>query len=173
VLVPAQWGFPTETSRLLINARVESASRRPAFRDAFRSRRCLVPADGFYEWRHDENRRGQPFWFHHDDGSLLLMAGIYTPDEHPAFTILTMAANDVVSPVHDRMPVVLSAAAARRWLEDPRFDPASHAARAELGRDLIATPVSSRVNSAAYDGPDCLSPPDEKESLGRQLRLLD
>jgi putative SOS response-associated peptidase YedK len=174
LLVPAKWGFPTDTSRLLINARLESVARKPAFRDAFRSRRCLVPADGFYEWRHQEDRRGQPFWFHHADGSLLLMAGVYTSGDQPAFTILTMAANDVVSAVHDRMPVVLSPQAARRWLQDPRFDPAAHAARAELGRDLVATPVSSRVNSTAYDGPECLSPPGPEEAtLTRQLRLLD
>jgi len=186
-MIPAKWGFPTDTSRLLINARVETVAKRPAFRDAYRGRRCLVPADGFYEWRHQNGRRGEPFWYHHADGSLLLMAGIYqhgdpgrvpkpprdelrsaepsaahavTAGAHPAFTILTMPANDVVAPAHDRMPVVLSPEGARAWLDDPRFDPASSAARPHLGRGLVATPVSTRVNSAAYDGPECLSPPD-------------
>jgi putative SOS response-associated peptidase YedK len=160
LVVPAKWGFPTDTSRLLINARVETVAKRPAFRDAYRDRRCLVPADGFYEWRHESGRRGEPFWYHHADGSLLLMAGVFTGGAHPAFTILTMPANDVVAPAHDRMPVVLSPEAARAWLDDPRFDPASSAVRLQLGRDLVARPVSTRVNSAAYDGPECLAPPD-------------
>lgn len=177
VLAPARWGFPTasvegQSTRLLINARVETAARRPAFRDAYRQRRCLVPADGFYEWRRKDGRR-EPFWYHHADGSLLVMAGVFTSLEAPAFTILTMPANDVVAPVHDRMPVVLSPAAARAWLDDPRYDPTSSAARPELGRDLVATPVSSRVNSTAHDDPGCQAPPDPVEpQSSRQLRLL-
>jgi len=197
LVVPAKWGFPTsfrepsegsrtlprrapgggatprprETSQLLINARVETAARRPAFRDAYRGRRCLVPADGFYEWRAGQDQR-LPSWYHHADGSLLLMAGLYTSASRPAFTILTMPANDVVAPAHDRMPVVLSPEAARAWLEDPRFDPTAASVRRELGRDLVATPVSTRVNSTAYDGPECLEPP-KPEAPPRQLTLLD
>jgi len=182
----------------MINARLETAARLPSFRDAYRGRRCVVPADGFYEWRHEGGRRGEPFWYHHADGSLLLMAGLYqdgdpqsvpkpprdelrsaepssahaiTAADRPAFTILTMAANDVVSPAHDRMPVVLSPEAARAWLEDPRFDPASAAVRAQFGRDLVATPVSTRVNSAAHDGPECLEPPGPATAPA-QLSLL-
>jgi putative SOS response-associated peptidase YedK len=181
VIVPAKWGFPTDTSRLLINARYETAAKRPAFRDAFRSRRCVVPADGFYEWRHDQSagkKRGEPFWYHHADGSLLLMAGVYTIGEggggRPAFTILTMPANDVVAPAHDRMPVVLSPEAAHAWLENPRFDPASPAARDSLGQGLVARAVSARVNATTHDDPDCLAPPsDEPEPPPRQLRLVD
>jgi putative SOS response-associated peptidase YedK len=101
------------------------------------------------------------------------MAGIFNASSgKPAFTILTMPANEVVSPAHDRMPVVLSPEAARAWLEDPRFDPTAPATERDLGRDLIATPVSMRVNSAAYDGPECLEPPGP-ETPARQLRLLD
>jgi putative SOS response-associated peptidase YedK len=172
VLMPAQWGFPTNTSRLLINARAETAASRPAFRDAYRGRRCLVPADGFYEWRKD-GKKSQPFWFHHPDGHLLLMAGVFTAAEKPAFTILTMAANDVVSPAHDRMPVVLSEEGARAWLEDPKLDLLG---RRDLGLDLVATPVSTIVNSAAYDGPECLEPPREDPEPPpphKQLRLID
>jgi len=174
VIVPAQWGFPTsEGSRLLINARYETAAKRPAFRDAYRGRRCIVPADGFYEWRHAEpKKRGEPFWYHYPDGKLLLMAGVFTADEKPAFTILTMPANEIVSPAHDRMPVVLSPEGARRWLEDPRFD--LRGRTAELGRDLVATPVSTRVNSTANDDPACLDPPgSEPERPDPQLRLID
>jgi putative SOS response-associated peptidase YedK len=181
LLVPAKWGFATTTSRLLINARYETASRRPAFRDAWRARRCIVPADGFYEWRHEPSKAGkskrtsQPFWYHHADGSLLLMAGVYEIEgRRPAFTILTMPANEVVAAAHDRMPVVLSPDAARAWLEDPRFDPTAPAARASLGQGLVAQEVSAHVNSATHDDPACLDPPsNEPPPPLKQLRLLD
>jgi putative SOS response-associated peptidase YedK len=182
LLVPARWGFPTATSRLLINARVETAARVPTFRDAFRTRRCLVPADGFYEWRRQDGRR-LPIWYHHADDRLLLMAGLFTSTlgpgvPRPAFTILTMPANDVVAPTHDRMPVVLSPDAARAWLEDPRFDPSAPAAWGGFGHDLLATPVSTRVNAASYDGPECLAPPQPDDGApapvaDRQLRLVE
>jgi putative SOS response-associated peptidase YedK len=171
VIVPAKWGFPTDTSRLLINARVETAAGKPSFRDAYRKRRCLIPADGFYEWRHEQGKRGEPQWYHRGDGSLLLMAGLHNGAAKPAFTILTMPANDVVSPAHDRMPVVLSEDGARAWLDDPSFDPAAPATWSTHGQGLLATPVSSRVNSAAFDGPECLAAP-EPAPPARQLRLV-
>lgn len=187
-LVPARWGFPAggmaAPSRLLINARLETAARLATFRDAYRARRCLVPADGFYEWpRKGEGRdpTRHPSWYHHADGSLLLMAGLYGPPPQaggrPVFTILTMPANEVVAPAHHRMPVVLSPRAARAWLDDPRFDPAAPgmAARGAFTGGLVATAVSTRVNSAAYDGPACLEPPGPPPPppRERQLRLVD
>jgi putative SOS response-associated peptidase YedK len=150
---------------------VETAGRLPSFRDAFRVRRCIVPADGFYEWHEEEGRR-LPNWYHHADDSLLLMAGLFTSALRPAFTILTMPANDVVAPAHDRMPVVLPPDAARAWLDDPRFDPTVRATWTAFGHGLLATPVSSRVSSTAHDGPECLLPPQAPEPP-RQLRLLD
>jgi putative SOS response-associated peptidase YedK len=163
ILVPALWGL-RHGGRLVINARAESAAAR--FGGSWEHARCVVPADGFFEWRGEAHAR-EPIWFHGEGGAPLLMAAIYEeqPSAPPVFAILTGPARAPVNAVHDRMPVLLTADSARRWL-------ARAPAGAIRGDDvpLVAKPVSPRVNSVANDDPGCLDPPGPPES--RQLSLF-
>jgi putative SOS response-associated peptidase YedK len=161
-LVPAVWGLHRDR-RLIINVRCESAATR--FVAAYERGRCVVPADGFYEWTGERAER-RPIWFHAPDGSPLLMAGIYDerPDGAPAFAVLTTASRPPIAAVHDRMPVLLSREGARGWLlgQPPRVlrpDPVPLAAR----------PVSPRANTTAHDDPACLDAMDEP---AKQLGLF-
>jgi putative SOS response-associated peptidase YedK len=168
-LLPANWGLVNSWARdarraaAQINARAESLDRLPAFRDAFQRRRCVVPADGFFEWAGEKESR-RPLWFHRANGGLLLFAGLYeswqkAPGEwQRTFTIVTTRANEVVAPVHDRMPVILLDEAIDHWLHEKESDPERlrsllTPAPPEL---LVAQPVSRRVNSVRNDDPDCL-----------------
>jgi putative SOS response-associated peptidase YedK len=161
VLRPAFWGYRA-AGRPLINVRGEQLIAGSGFKEAFRSRRCLVVTDGFYEWTPQK----APVWYHRGDGGLLLLAGLYqTADAlvaaaHPRFTVLTTRANNLVSRVHSRMPVVLSADHVDDWLT---VAPAEAAAFIVPASDdaLVATPVSKRVNSVRHDDPACLAPPGE------------
>ncbi len=150
-LIPFWAGDPSIGARLA-NARVESAAEKPAFRAAFRQRRCLIPADGFYEWTGTARDR-RPIWFHLPDRGLLLFAGLF--DEVAAgrmFTILTAEAGPDVAPVHDRMPVVVPLPRAGEWLDgegDGLLAPAP-------AGTLVATEVSRRANSVQNDDPGCL-----------------
>jgi putative SOS response-associated peptidase YedK len=168
-LLHARWGLVNSWAKdnshasRQINARAETLAERPAFRTAFKRRRCLVPADGFYEWTGEKKAR-RPLWFHRPDGSPLLLAGLYeswqkAPDVwEPTFTIITTAANDLMSSIHDRMPVIIPDGAIEDWLAAGQDDPvALRALLAPAPEDLlVATPASTRVNSTKYDGPECL-----------------
>jgi putative SOS response-associated peptidase YedK len=169
-LMTAQWGLvpfwadePSIGARL-INARAETAAEKPSFRAAFRRRRCLVPADGFYEWRR-EGRAREPWLFRMADDQLFAFAGLWEEWEGPDHSrletcaILTTEANDRVRPVHDRMPVILSPADYGAWL-DPSAEPAGLKALlkpspAEL---LEAVRVGPYVNKAGNEGPGCVEP---------------
>jgi putative SOS response-associated peptidase YedK len=140
-------------------------SKLPAFREAFQKRRCVIPAEGFFEWTGEKAKR-QPIWFHRADGGLILFAGLYEswqpqPGEwQRTFTIITTTPNHLVEPVHDRMPVILTEEVADLWM-DPRED--DQQKLVELLRPaaedfLVATPVSARVNSVKNDDPACLEP---------------
>ena len=153
----------------VINARAETVPFKSAFQDAFVSRRCVVPTDGFFEWKTGPDGR-QPLWFHRPDGKLLLLAGLF--DEEPAtadqpahmrFSVLTTAPNRLVAPVHDRMPALLSAVEAAGWMAKPDQH-LLHPAPEDL---LVATPVSFRVNSVRNDDPACLAP-----TKAGQMRLF-
>ena len=151
----------------MINARSETAATKPAFRDAMRLRRCLVPADGFYEWQ----RRGsakQPFCFEVGDGGLFAFAGLWERWRDPSgqwvksCAILTTTPNAVTSTVHDRMPVILAKDDYDVWL-DPGMQNVS--AISELLKPYEATlmrcyPVSTRINHVANDDEECSSPVD-------------
>ena len=171
-IVPAKWGLVLRDSKdasraaQLINARSETAASRSAFRDAFKSRRCVVPADGFYEWSGPRTAR-QPHWIRRRDGQLLLFAGLYE-EWHPAggdsettFTILTCTANSTIVRLHDRMPVILSDRDADDWMNPHEPDPDS------LKRLLIPAadnvlemrPVSPLVNNVRNEGPELLESP--------------
>jgi putative SOS response-associated peptidase YedK len=160
-LVP-QWADDTSIGSRLINARSETVASKPAFRDAFRQRRCLVVADGFIEWQASQGRK-QPYHVRMKDGSPFGFAGLWERwrDEDGQWlqtcTILTTEPNELVEPIHDRMPVILPTALHERWL-DTRTSPAG---LTELlgpfpAAAMEAVAVSTRVNSVRNDDPACL-----------------
>lgn len=168
-LIPSWAKDPAIGSRM-INARAESVADKPSFRAAFRRRRCLVAADGFYEWQ-KRNGAKQPYCVARADGAPFAFAGLWerweggaeSPAQVPAIescTIVTTAANECVAPIHDRMPVILAASDYALWL-DPRV--ADRVILEALLRpcpadDLTAWPVSTHVNSPAHDDLACLEP---------------
>ncbi|MGA9725572.1 MAG: SOS response-associated peptidase [Candidatus Binatus sp.] len=170
-VIPATWGLVKNGSKdssmagKTINARSETVDTRGAFRDAFQKRRCVVPADGFFEWIGPKTAR-RPTWFHREDSRLLLFAGHYEAWQkergvwETTFTILTTAANSLLESYHDRMPVILADRDADDWM-DPRA-PDPHALKRLLGpapADLLtATPVSPDVNNVDNDSPEVLEP---------------
>jgi putative SOS response-associated peptidase YedK len=149
---------------LMINARIESIGSKPLFRDALARKRCLVPADGFFEWRHAGKKDKTPFWLHPQPRRVIAFAGMWArakigAGEMHSFTIITGPPNELVKPLHDRMPVVLDRTAWSAWL-DPSLD--ADGARALLGvpavGDWRADPVSPWVNHADHDDPKCIEP---------------
>ena len=187
-LLPASWGLvnswaaDSKGGARQINCRAETALARPSFRDAFVRRRCLVPADGFFEWVGDKQTR-RPVWFHPPDDSLFLFAGLYEKWLNPqtsewlrTFTILTTTPNETVAQVHDRMPVIVDAATVDDWLYVPGSNAQAHAEklrtllRPAAESALVATAVSPRANSVANDDPECLAPYVGEE--GKQPALL-
>ncbi len=145
VLVDALWGAQRSGGGLVVNARSETAHRTAMFRNAFERGRCLVPADGFFEWR-KENRVNQPYLFQREGGELFVMAGLL---EDGRYVVLTRDAEGEAAEIHDRMPVLLDDAHARDWLT-----------AGELGDapPLRRTAVSTRVNRIDNDDPGCLEP---------------
>jgi len=139
----ASWGLPPIEHRAVINARVETVASRPFWQETLAERRCIVPIDGFFEWQGE-----QPYWFHRPDGGLLLLAGLWEPGpERARFVVLTCAPNELVAAAHDRMPAILPPSCVADWLARPAVEliaPAPEDA-------LVATPVSTRVNSPAND----------------------
>jgi len=175
-LVPS-WSKSADTGLKMINARLETAPERPAFRRAFERFRCLIVADGFYEWRRRDGASRipkQPFHITRDDGELFSFAGLWSiwhgEDDRVlrTCTILTTAANSAIAPLHDRMPVILDPEGEREWLDtstpSPRLLeilaglPSSHTGLSEVG---------FAVNDARYEGPECLAapPPAAQEAL--------
>jgi putative SOS response-associated peptidase YedK len=151
--------------RLLANARSETAAALPAFRDGVAARRCLVPANGFYEWRSSGGVKW-PHLFTLRDEEPFAFAGIWDPaagDLPETYCILTTSPNDLVARVHDRMPVILTADTMPRWLGDQAL------AAGELrllfqpigAERMESRPVSRFVSNSRNEGPRCLAPPDE------------
>lgn len=159
----ARFGLETRPGELAINARAESAADRPMFREAWRERRCAVPADGFYEWTGPKAGR-RPIWLHRPDGRPLLFAALWNPSRTglPEFAIVTVESNADVREIHDRMPAILKEGALGRWLDGGDLP--------ELAGDgtLAARPASPRVNSVRNDDAACLNPPE----VDPQLPLL-
>ena len=162
-LVPS-WADSPRTGLKMINARVETVAERPAFRRAFERFRCLIVADGFYEWRRDPGRPKQPFHITRSDGGLLAFAGLWSiwygdnDTKLRSCTILTTVPNEAVAPLHDRMPVILAPEAESIWLDHTTATDELHELLAPLPRELTAVrAVGPAVNDARYDGPDCLS----------------
>jgi putative SOS response-associated peptidase YedK len=176
-LVPF-WAKDPKIGNRMINARMETVDEKPAFRQAFAKRRCLLPADGYYEWYPTEQKGKngkplkQPFYIHPADGSVMAMAGLYeiwkdpTRDEDDprrflwTCTVLTTTAEDVAGQIHDRMPLLVEPERRAAWLDATRKDPA------ELRGLLVpaapglleAFPVSTEVNNVRNNGPDLVAP---------------
>ncbi|HET7502132.1 MAG TPA: SOS response-associated peptidase [Kofleriaceae bacterium] len=180
-LVPFWADLAGKKPPLMINARVESLSAKQFFRDALERKRCLVPADGFFEWIRAQGATGkkaapQPFYFHPRADRLFAFAGLWARSHDEAggelhsFTIITTRADDLVRPIHDRMPIVLAPDAYAAWL-DPELDGA--AARALLGApatgDWQRDAVSTWVNKADHDDPGCIAPAGPAASSQGQL----
>lgn len=169
-LVPF-WAKDTSGASRMINARGETVAEKPAFREAFKTRRCLVPADGFYEWETlGENPSKQPLLFRMADGKPFAFAGLWErwkpKDGGPpleTFTIVNTAANEIMARYHDRVPIVLSPKDYATWL-DPGAD-ARPLLKAPPSEWFTATRVSTRVNSVRNDDPDCVAPAGESEAL--------
>jgi putative SOS response-associated peptidase YedK len=147
----------------IINARSESIATRGAFRDAFRRRRCLVPADGFYEWMADAGRR-QAFHVARKDGRPLALAGLWEPaaagGAPASCVILTTEPIELLRPIHDRMPVIVEPADFDRWLSPGGVTPDALAGilRPSPADTLAARPVGPAVNNAQNEGASCLEP---------------
>lgn len=170
-LVPS-WAKDPAIGNKLINARLETAHRKPAFRAAFARRRCLLPADGYYEWYGETKGRKQPFFIRPTDGGVLAMAGLYEiwrdpdrPEDDPdalrrSATVLTTSAPDSVGQIHDRMPLLVEARSYDAWL-DPRIEDPETVGEllipAAPGR-LEAYPVSTEVNNVRNHGARLIEP---------------
>lgn len=156
----ARFGLGGGDGPLRFNARVETAAVKPAFRAAWAARRCVVPADGFYEWEGAAGAR-RPIWFHDPARRPLLLAALFDDAGGAlAFTILTAPARAPVAALHDRMPVLVPAGGLRAWL-------AGGEAPAPPDGAVAGAPASPRVNAVTNDDEGCLVPPPE-----RQLKLL-
>lgn len=163
-LIPS-WAKDGRIASRLINARAETITERPAFREAFRRRRCLVLADGFYEWRR-EGRQRIPFYVRRRDRRVFAFAGLWETWRSPeggileTFAIITTAANAVVAPIHDRMPVILPRDAYDPWLTTSTADPAEFMKWLRPCPDdlLEAYEVSPVVNAVSRDDPTCIVP---------------
>ena len=162
-LIP-RWAKDAAIGHRLINARSETAHQKPSFRNALRYRRCLIPANGFFEWKR-EGKGTQPYFIRRKDQEPLALAGLWEGWKGPdglieSCTILTTAANDLIAQIHDRMPVILPPEVYDLWLDpamtdtaklQPLFSP-------DVEESLEMVPVSTAVNSPRHEGEDCVEP---------------
>ena len=164
-LVP-HWAKDPAIGNTLINARAETAHEKPSFRAAFARRRCLIPADGFYEWQKAPMGKGPstPYFFYATDHKPFAFAGLWElwqasdGSEIQTCTILTTAANSLVAPVHERMPVMLSGSALGQWLAPAAPSSLSALLKPYPASLMSAHPVSAMVNSPFQDRPELVIP---------------
>jgi putative SOS response-associated peptidase YedK len=164
-LIP-HWADNAKVGSRMFNARAETLTASPAFRDSLRRKRCLVPVEAFYEWRREGEIR-QPYTIARADGRPLVLAGLWDGWRDPAtdtvrrtFTIVTTAPNETMATIHNRMPVMLADEDWPAWLEPGRNDPGELLAILGAGREpeLVIRPVSRLVNDVRNDGPDLVVP---------------
>jgi putative SOS response-associated peptidase YedK len=155
-----------------INAKAETVATAPAFREAFKSRRCLVPADAFYEWQKIDAKTKQPFAIGMKDGSPYAFAGLWERWRDPAtrepletFTVITTDPNELVEPMHNRMPVIIQPKDYDRWLTpgDPQCPPVDLLRPFPADR-MNAWKVDRKVGNVKNDTPDCIEPMTESSS---------
>jgi len=170
-LVPMAWGLVPHWAKTRsvghrpINARAETLTERPMFRGLIRHNRCLVPASGFYEWKKDGNHKA-PYYLRLKDEALFAFAGLYDVwhdadgAAYPTYTIITTAANEVVAPIHDRMPVIIRREDEERWIasEAPSRDELGDLLGPYPADEMEAYQVSAEVNSPTIDDPSLIVP---------------
>ncbi|MEI8573564.1 SOS response-associated peptidase [Methylomonas sp. LW13] len=160
-LVPS-WAKDTKNSGHLINARAETVKEKPSFRSAFKHRRCLIPATGFYEWERKNGK--QPFHIHRPDNSLFAFAGLWEQWQHEtetlySCTIITTSASELMQPIHDRMPVIITPGYYRQWLNKAAgADEALELLDNHAYAEMTATPVGDWVNNPKHDDERCVAP---------------
>ena len=179
ILSPLHWGLVPHWSRErkiafhTFNARAETVAEKPAFRESFRYRRCLIPADGFFEWQ-TSGRTKQPYFIRHRDGQPLAFAGLWDGWQDPqtgerllSCSILVTDANALMRTLHPRMPVILSAADQAIWLDPEVRDPRRLQTLLQPCDPAILTahPVDRRVNSGREDDPSLIDPLPEPDRL--------
>jgi putative SOS response-associated peptidase YedK len=165
-LIPS-WAKDKKMGAKLINARAETVAEKPSFRSAFRQRRCLLVADGFYEWQQQaDKKQKQPFYFHLIDKRPFAFAGLWehwedkdSGEEIESCTLITTEANELMQPIHNRMPVILDPKDYDLWI-DPEvkkpelLQPLLHSYPAE---EMTTYPVSKAVNKASHDTEECIN----------------
>ncbi len=167
-LIPS-WAKDPAIGNRMINARSETVAEKPSFREAFKSRRCLVLTDGYYEWQKRGSRK-QPYFFHCHDTQPIAFAGLWdrwqapqSGDSKETATILTTAANEQIEPFHHRMPVIMEPGNYDRWLDPELTDQSvlEPLLATQPPETLVIDPVSTLVNSPRNDDSRCLEPPRE------------
>ena len=165
-LIPS-WAKDPKIGNRMINARAETLTEKPAYRAAFRRRRCLVLADGFYEWRLEgDGKRKTPMYIRLADGNPFAFAGLWeiwqSPDGStiPSCTIITTEPNAMMASIHNRMPVILPEAAYSQWLAPGEQDPTDLLGllRPYPEEEMSAYPISRLVNDPRNESPDCILP---------------
>jgi putative SOS response-associated peptidase YedK len=161
-LIP-HWSREPSTKYSTINARAETVAEKPSYRDAFKRKRCLIPANGFYEWRRDGDKK-TPHHIHAPDNGLLAFAGVWDHwdkqgEGFDSCSIIVTTASRIMQPIHERMPVILNPAQYSTWLNPAHYN------RAQLESMLVpyagsleTCRISRFVNSPANDGPECVEP---------------
>ena len=164
-LVPF-WAKDPAIGNRMINARLETVAEKPSFRNAFKKRRCLIPADGFYEWKGEKGRK-QPMFITLPDRKPFAFAGLWetwrkkeTDDVYKSCTIITTRASESMRDIHHRMPVILKSPAYESWLDPANQDTAelSRMLEKEIVTELVSYPVSTQVNSTRNNDAACIEP---------------
>ena len=178
-LIP-HWAADPSIGNLMINARAETLTELPSFKSLVNGGRCIIPADGFYEWR-KEGKRKVPMWVHLKSKEPFAFAGLWDVWRKPdgkrveSFTIITTEPNELLRPIHNRMPVILDRDNEEQWLDSSRtpFVKAQSLLKSYPEDLMDAHDVSLIVNSAKYDGPECIEPvSDDEIPRTGQLSLL-
>ena len=181
------WGLPSQSSpakesgKNLINARSETIDTKPSFREAFHFRRCLVLADGFYEWK-TIGRKKQPYYFSPKAGGMFAMAGIWSNSQpqnsnrqrDARFCVLTTSSSQILRGIHSRMPVILDPRTYDDWLSTSLSDTRELMAllKPVSSQFLQRWPVSSRVNRVGNNSPECIEAIAENEAVRNRQRML-
>lgn len=164
-LIPG-WAKDESIGSKMINARAETLAEKPSFKNAFKSRRCIIPASGFYEWQKKGTGAKQPFYFHLKEKAVFGFAGLYehwldreTGEQIETCTIITTEANELLEPIHDRMPVILKARDYERWLaaKEKDTDKLQKLLIPYPAEEMASYAVSRAVNSPTSDSPELIN----------------
>ena len=169
-LVPF-WAKDASIGPRLINARCETLGQKPAYRAAFKSRRCLIPTNGFYEWMKEKEKK-QPYLIRLADESLFAFAGLWEHWKGPdgstieSCTVITTEANGLLRPIHDRMPVIITRKDYDSWLNPEMLGQETFQSLFQPypSSEMVFFPVNPKVNKATYENPDCIEPVLRAES---------